>query len=60
VQILLLGVALEDTEFSELFNALPDYKIEILQGGLEGYLGSAYERAEINRDYARSVFSRQI
>lgn len=51
----LLDVALGDNEFKQLYDSLPRHKQDILQGKLELYTGSANERAEINRSYARKI-----
>ena len=51
----LLEVALEDEEFRTLFGSLPKNKQQILQGRLELYVGSAFERARINIAYARNL-----
>lgn len=51
----ILVVALQDEHFEALYDSLPGYKQEILQGKLELYTGSAKERAMENLDYARSV-----
>jgi len=42
----LLEVSLEDSEFRNLYDGLPDNKREILEGKLENYMGSSKERAE--------------
>lgn len=51
----LLAVALMDEEFKQLHRLLPKKKQDILAGKLELYLGSAAERAEQNRAYARAA-----
>lgn len=52
----LLEVSLEDSEFRDLYDRLPDNKKEILGGILEKYLGSSKERAEQkNIAYVRRV-----
>jgi len=51
----LLEVSLEDSEFRKLYDGLPENKRVILGGKLENYLGSAEERAQINREYAKNV-----
>ena len=48
----LLEVSLEDPEFKEVYNSLPENKREVLSGNLEKYLGSATERTRINIDFA--------
>ncbi|MEK6952630.1 MAG: lyase family protein [Nanoarchaeota archaeon] len=53
----LLEVALEDSEFRQLYDSLPGDKQQILQGRLELYIGSAFERAKINIASARSLIS---
>lgn len=49
----LLDVALEDAEFSRLYESLPEGKQRILCGDLELYLGSCLQRTEINIAEAR-------
>ena len=51
----LLEVALEDSEFTRLYETLSEDKKDILQGQLEKYTGSAKQRALKNIAYARSV-----
>ena len=51
----LLDVALEDSEFRELYNGLPPIKAEILEGELENYLGSSNTRAQQNLKYVKRV-----
>lgn len=51
----LLDVCLEDGEFREVYDGLSEVKQKILNGEMEHYLGSAAERARINRDYALKV-----
>lgn len=52
----LLGVCLEDSEFHEMYDALPENKRDILNGELEKYIGSSLERAETNLCYVDKVF----
>jgi adenylosuccinate lyase len=54
----LLPAALEDREFKELYERLPQAKKDILRGKLESYLGSSIERAEHNIAYARSIMNK--
>ena len=56
--ISLLSVALRDEHFAAYFSRLSDLKRSILNGDFEEYVGSAYERAAINREYARGVAGR--
>ncbi|MBR9704250.1 hypothetical protein GOV12_02470 [Candidatus Pacearchaeota archaeon] len=51
----LIDVAMDDTHFREFYPSLLESQRNILQGNLEGYLGSAWKRAKANRTYARSV-----
>jgi adenylosuccinate lyase len=51
----LLTIALQDAEFKKLYDGLPENKQAILSGKLELYTGSARERAEMNRTFARSI-----
>ncbi len=54
----LLEVSLEDSEFRNLYDGLPDNKREILEGKLENYMGSSRERAEQkNIAYVRGVIA---
>jgi len=57
-QASLLDVALKDPEFRQVYDSLPEYKKDILDGNIERYVGSARKRAEINREYARKVASK--
>lgn len=52
----LMEVAMNDPEFVALYNSLlPQYKRDILSGKLELYIGSAKERANINRSHALRI-----
>ncbi|MFH1801617.1 MAG: lyase family protein [archaeon] len=51
----LLAVALEDLEFRNFYEKLPDNKKDILAGKLEKYVGSAFQRARKNISYAKSI-----
>lgn len=51
----LLQIALEDTEFREVYEKISPWKQEVLQGKLEEYKGSAKERGAINIAYAREA-----
>ena len=53
----LLVVALEDSEFREVYDSLSEKKKSILSGKLEYYVGSAFERAKKNIEYVRSIYS---
>jgi len=54
----LVDVALEDSEFSALYKTLPENHQQILQGRLENYVGTAYQRANLLRTYARYTAKR--
>jgi adenylosuccinate lyase len=54
----LLGVAMEDLLFANLVDSLSENKKRILAGQLELYTGSAYQRAESNIAFARTVANR--
>ena len=54
----LLGVAMEDLLFANLVDSLYENKKRILAGQLELYTGSAYQRAESNIAFARTVANR--
>ncbi|MDD5192719.1 MAG: lyase family protein [Candidatus Nanoarchaeia archaeon] len=51
----LTEVALEDQEFKLLYDKLPVYKREILNGKLENYIGCSVEKAIKNIDYAQTI-----
>jgi len=51
----LMEVALLDPEFNAVYETLPENKKRILQGQLELYTGSAFEKAEANIQYSRDV-----
>jgi adenylosuccinate lyase len=54
----LLDVAVEDPEFSSLYDTLPSEQQNLLSGQLELYTGSAADRAKINREKALRVVTR--
>ncbi len=54
---MLLEVAMEDQQFHELYDRLPDHKQRILRGELELYLGHSKELAAKNILFARNVMS---
>ncbi len=56
----LTEVALEDVEFSRLYEQLPGTHQRILQGELELYTGSAIEKGQLNVKYAREVAEKGI
>jgi len=52
----LIDVSLEDQEFKEFYETqLRAHEKDILNGDIEKYVGSAHERARINREYARRI-----
>ena len=51
----LLSVALDDSDFRELYDGLPENQREILCGKLENYLGSSRNKQQINLEYVREV-----
>ena len=51
----LIDVCLEDPEFVEVYNTLPSFKKDILNGKFEEYLGPFLQDCEYNVNYARSV-----
>jgi len=54
----LLEIALEDSEFTKVYDELPEMKKTILKGDLSWYLGSSFERAKHNREYARNIVNK--
>ncbi|MEK6862418.1 MAG: lyase family protein [Nanoarchaeota archaeon] len=53
----LLDIALEDAEFTALYETLPANKRDVLKGKLEKYIGSSLQRAVINMSYAKGVIA---
>jgi len=53
----LIDVCLEDSEFVEVYNTLPSFKKDILNGKFEEYLGPYLQDCEYNVTYARSVIA---
>jgi adenylosuccinate lyase len=56
----LLEIALQDSEFTDVYTTLSQDSKDILNGKLELYLGSALERADKNVKYSIAVANRQF
>jgi len=54
----LLSVALDDSDFRELYGGLSEIKRAILDGELENYLGSSKDRQQLNLEYVREVIGK--